>query len=345
MRPHLTGAFYLNTKTYKMEQNAGNNGALITTDAAKSKISIALTKANLLVQSLATRASNLTLNEDGLEEIRQFLADYRQAKKITEETHKIIKSPYFEAGKACDGAKNAVIGELDIISAPVEAAFKRINDEIDKKKREAEAKAEKEKQIKAGVEANILSFATQIAASKTRKELTDVERLINLEKSSSRATKYGDWHEFAIKRYDEVLIPVLKDQKIKVDEYEKIQEQLSKANDPVLADELKEKLEAKENEITQNQIKVQEDALNQQIIPSTEAEEIFPDVTSAGSTMVCEIVDEKTVYKKHRDLLNVELRLLDTKKLGATLRDAGAFQGKDELIFDGLKFTIERKWK
>jgi hypothetical protein len=328
-----------------MEQNAGNNGSLITLDAAKSKISIALTRSNLLVQTFATRASNLILNEDGLEEIRQFLSDKRQATKITEETHKIIKAPFFEAGKACDGAKNAIIGELDAVAKPIEVAFNRINDEINRKKREAEAKAENDRQIKAGVESNILSFATKIAASTTRKDLNDVERLINLEKSPSRATKYGGLHEYAKSRYDEVLIPVLKDQKVKVDEYEKIQEQLSKADNPNLADELKEKLEEKENEIAQNQIKVQEDALNQQSIPSAEAEQMFPDVTSAGSNMVCEIVDEKTVYKKHRELLNVELKLADAKKLGTTLRDAGAFAGKDELIFDGIKFKIERRWK
>jgi len=334
-----------------MEQsNSGNNGVLITLDGAKSKISVALTKVGLIVQSFHTRAAALILNDDpeNLETVKKFLSDKKEAVKVTEETHKIIKKPFFDSGKACDLAKNETIALLDEAANPVEIWYKKTCDEIDRKQREADEKKQKEINIKAGVEANILDFSTKIAACKTKKELTDVERLINLEKSESRTTKYGDLHEFAKNRYNDVLLPIIKDQKVKVDEYEKLQAELKKAADadnPQKIDEINEKLQQKENEILQNQVKVQESALNQQQIPTTESEVILPDLTSGGSVMTCEIVDVKKIFTKHPELLNIELKLAETKKVGAMLRDAGNFDANGELIFDGIKFKIEKKWK
>jgi hypothetical protein len=332
-----------------MEQNAGNN-QLITVDTAKTLMSVALTKANLLVQTIASRASQLIINEDheNLEAASKLLADVRAAKKSVEETHKEVKKPYFDAGKSVDTAKNDMILAIDTAIGDVGDRYNRVMAEIERRKQEAEAKKQKDTQIKSGIEANILDFSTKIAACKTRKELTDVERLINLEKGPSRATKYGEWHEFAIERYNTALLSILKDQKNKIDEYEAIENAIkaaSEANDPAKIDELNTKLEEKGNEIVQNQVKVQEAALNSLVPSNGYAEEVLPEVTKSGSSIICEIVDEKIVYKKHRELLSVELKLSDAKKLATTLRDAGAFQGKDELIFDGMKFTIEKRYK
>jgi hypothetical protein len=329
-----------------VEINAGN-GQLMTIDTAKSKISVALTRVGLLYQSFHTRKSELVLNEDpeNVEAVKKFLSDRKEAKKIVEETHKVIKKPYFDAGKAADNAKSEIIALFDEVGTDVEAWYMKYCNEIDRKRREAEEKKQREDKIKSGVEANVLDFAIKIAGCKTRKQLIEVERLINLEKSQSRALKYGDLHEFAINKYNEALLPIIKDQKPKIDEYEKLQDQLYKADNPVNVDELREKFEQTENEILQNQIKVQEQALNQSPLQTNEVEEILPGITKAGSTMTCEIVDEKIVFKKHRELLNIDLKLVETKKIGAMLRDFGEFQGKDELIFEGIKFTIERKWK
>lgn len=330
-----------------MSDNAGNN-QLITVDAAKIQISVALTKVGLLIQNFHTRKSNLVLNEDqeNLDKISEFIGDKKKAKKVIEENHTVVKKPYFEAGKAVDKAKNELIALLDGPDLDVETWYNSTMNDIDRRKREAEEKRLKEQQIKTGVESNILDFSTKIAGARTRKELTDVERLINLEKSPSRSVKYGEWHQFAIDRYDTVLLPILKDQKTKVDEYEKLQEELAKANNPIEADKIKVELEAKDNEILQNQVKVQEDALNQQQMPqSNEVEEILPDITKAGGNMTCEIIDLKKVFQKHLELLNIDLRLVEAKKLGATLRAAGSFDDNDELVIDGLKFKYDKRWK
>ena len=319
------------------ENNAGNIGQLITIDAAKAKISIALTPLGLVIQSFFTRKEELILNEEpeNLEKVSKFLSDSRLAGRTIEDSHKEIKKPFFEAGKACDAAKNESLKLLDDATKDISAWYNKTLGDIEKRKQEAAAKTVRDNQIKSGVEANILDFSAKIAACKTRKELVDVERLINLEKSPTKATKYGDWHNFAIERYNEVLLPILKDQKIKVDDYEKLEAErkaAEEANDPVKLDEINEKLQNKENEILQNQVTVQSEALKQVIPPSEYVEEVLPEVTKAGSNIICEIVDEKIVYKKHRELLSIELKVSDAKKLATTLRDAGAFAGKMSLF-------------
>lgn len=324
-----------------------HNGSLqpITVDTAKQKFLIELTKVNYLAQTLQNRADALVMNEDNLEEIGKFLADSKAAKKVIETTHAVVKKPYWDSGKNVDQAKNDLIKVFDAIDAPVNQKFQQMSDAIAKRKREAAEKAELERNIKQAVEANILDFSTKIAACTTRQQLTDVERIINLQKSPSGAAKYGDWHEFAISRYDQVLLPILKDQKKKIDEKEKLEAELAKTDDPAKHDELKGKLEEKESEILQNQVKIQEQALNQQQLPSEYAEEVFPEVKQAGSNIICEIVDEKKAFQKQRHLLNIELKLVDAKKLASTLRTSGAFGDKDELIVDGIKFTLERRYK
>lgn len=332
------------------EQTTLNGNQLISVDAAKAKISVALTRLGIVVQSFHTRAAEVERNEEpeSLERASKILADKRAAIKAAEDAHKEGKKPFLEAGKAYDVAKNETIKLIEQSCAELESWYNETMAAIERKKRDAEEKRARDTKIKNGIESNVLEFSTRIAACKTRKELVDVERLINLEKAQSRSAKYGEWHEFAIARFNEVLLPIIREQKIKVEEFERLEAEIALAsseNNPQRIDELKEKLDEKENEILHNQVKVQEQALNMVVPVSEYAEEVLPDIKKTGSTVVCEIVDEQVVYKKRRELLSVELKVSDAKKLAATLREEGAFDGKDEIIVDGIKFTIERRYK
>jgi len=318
----------------------------ITPDAAKQKLSIALTKATFSVQGLQNEADALIFNEDqeNLEKIAAFLAKTKKITKVIDDEHKVIKEPYLEGGRSCDTAKKDMTKSVVDVSDPVRVKYTTLCDKIDRDNKEKERLAEAKKKIEEGIEANVLQFSQQIAACTTRKQLNDIERLINLEKSPSRASKYGDLHQKCIDRYDEVLIPVLKDQKNKLDEQEALQKELDGATDPEKHDEIKEKLEAKQNEITQNQILVQEQALSQPTMSVIEPEVVTTEVKAKRTEMVCEIVDLALVFKKSPELLNIDLKLADAKKLGNTLKEAGAFGTKDELIVNGLKYTIKKVW-
>ena len=141
-----------------------------------------------------------------------------------------------------------------------------------------------------------------------------------------------------------MLLPILTDQKTKIEEKEKLEKQLEKATDPEKHEEIKAKLEEKENEIIQNQVAVQEQALNQESSSVIEPEVIMPDVKVRRTDIVCEIVDLELAFKKSRDLLNIELKVAEAKKIGKILQDAGSFGSKEELISNGIKYTIKKQW-
>lgn len=318
---------------------------IISPERVAQRLSIALTKLSLSSQSMQDEADSLVFNEDqeNLNRIAAFLVKAKKAEKAIEEEHKIIKEPHLAASRACDSAKKDVIGVISSISEPVRKKYTELCESVDRKKREQEQRIENEKRILAGIEANVLTFSQEIAGCFDKKSLTDIERKINLEKSPTRSSKYGDFHQKAIERFDEILIPILKDQKRKIDERDELQKQLESSNSAEKHDELMQKLEEKGNEILQNQVKIQETALNQASV-ETEHEVIMPEVKAKRTDVVAEIVDVSVVFKKNPELLNIELRVIEAKKQGAFLRDSGAFGDKEELIVNGIKYSIRKSW-
>jgi hypothetical protein len=323
-----------------------NGLSVVTVEAAKQKMAIALTKLSLSSQKMQDEADSLVFNEDqdNLDKIKSFIEKTKKAEKSIEDEHKIGKAPFFQAGKAWDNAKNDSIKIISDIKDPVIAKYTSLCNEIDRKAREEAANEAKKKEILAGIEANVLSFSQKIANCGSKKELTDIERLINLEKSESRAVRYGEFHKNAIDRFNDVLLPIIRDQKVKIEEKEAIEKKLAEEVDPEKHDELKEKLEEKENEIIQNKVQVQENALNQAPTESVEPTYITPFVKAKRTDIVPEIVDVVLVFKKQRALLSIDLKVADAKKLGETLKSSGAFGDNNELIIDGIKFTIKKSW-
>lgn len=329
-----------------MTDNSNGNLPAITSDVAKQKFGIALTKATLSFQSMQNEADGLVFNEDqeNLNKIAVFLNKAKKYEKTVEDEHKVIKEPYLEGGRACDTAKKDMLLAIGAVKNPIQEKYTALCNKIDRDNREREEKERLERSILEGIESNVLTFSQQIAACTTRQELNNVERMINLEKSPTRAAKYGDHHKKAIDRFDEVLLPILKDQKKKVDEKEKIEAELLKADDAEKHDELKQKLEEKQNEIIQNQVKVQEQALSQSPVATMEPEIISTEVKVKRTDIVPEIIDLALVFKKTPELLNIELKTLEAKKRGQMFRDAGSFDGKDELIVNGIKYTLKKSW-
>jgi hypothetical protein len=323
-----------------------NNLPAITQDVVKQKISIELTKATISIQAMQDEADALVVNDEpeNLTKVAEFLAKVKKSEGIIDKTHEAGKKPFLEGGRIWDAAKKDLLAATGAVKNPIQAKYTAVCNEIDRKNREAEQKRQAEKQILEGIESNVMSFSQQIAACTTKAELTGVERLINLEKSPNRASKYGDHHQKAITRYDEVLLPILKDQKTKIEEKERIEAELKNATDPEKHDELTQQLEAKENEIVQNQVKVQEQALLQEQPGVQEVEVVVPTIKTKRTDIVCEVVDVALVFKKTPALLNIELKTIDAKKQGQLLKDAGAFGDKDELTVNGIKYTIKKSW-
>lgn len=329
-----------------MEQN--NNLPLITQDKVLARMNIALTQKQLSVQKLQDEADSLEFTEDNIPAISAYLTKLNTIDKVTEEVHKEVKAPFLEGGRVVDAAKNSNLSLTAAIRTPVKAKFDKLCADVERKKAEARKETERQAAILAGIENNVIGFSAKIAACTTNAEIIAIENLINLEKSESRASKYGEFHKQAVDKYDTVLKPILKNQKGKIKEKEALEKQIKdaeEANNPVLLDELNEKKEKVEDEIQQNAVKVQEEALNNAPIEHIpDAEEIFAD-TKFRRTYTIEVADEKEAFKKAKDLLEISVNKTAANVVLQTLKDTGAFKEKADVILNGIKYSEIKNYK
>jgi hypothetical protein len=329
-----------------MEQN--DKLPAISQDKVVAAINIALTKQQLSVQALQNTADNLEFTPEKREEISQFLAKLNSTDKVTEQTHKDGKAPYLEGGRIWDAGKNSTLAIIEAIRKTVKPKFDQMCAEEDRKKSESARQKQREIDITAGIENNVISFSAKIAVCTTNAELLDIERIINLEKSDSRKDKYGEYHQQAVEKYDKVLKPILKSQKEKIKEKEALEVQIQEAeknNDAVKLDELNEKKEIIEEEIQQNSVKVQEEALNNAAIDFIPlAEEVFAD-TKFRRTYTIEVSDEKEAFKKAKDLLDISVNKVKAGIVLQTLKETGVFKDKSEVIVNGIKYSEIKNYK
>lgn len=325
-----------------------NNLPIVSVDTVKAEMNIAFTKIGTSVQALQKQADELVFDEESVESISKFLSDGKKVIKTVGDVHKTGKEPYRLAAKAWDDGKNAILQLLEGIFNPVNDKFQALCRSIDEKKAAIAQEETRKAAIKNGIQANLIQFSAKIAACESTKELLSVESAINLEKSPSRKAKYMEFHEEAIEKYDEVLIPIIKLQKEKIKEKEELDRKIKEAeeaNNPTKIDELKEQKDKIVNEIEQNKVEVQQEALYvEDSFEITPVEEVLPD-TSSRDNIKFEIVDLLTAVKKCPELLEVSIKYRDTQKLAMTLKEAGTFKDKNEVIVNGIRFFIETKYK
>jgi hypothetical protein len=334
----------MSTET-KTEEVKSEPPVLMTPGQMQLKILSELPKINITLPQLQERALKIVMNRDNLTVMRDLKADIKKGKDAAEKIFEKVKKPYWDAGKACDAGKKLVFGEFERIEGMFNAGYERLLRELAEETRLANLKIAQDAAILKGIEDNVIMFSNLMVAAITRKALTEAESRINLEKSPSRATKYGEHHAKAIQRYDTVLIPIIKDQKKKVDELEELNRKLLEAeanNDPDSMDILMEKVDEKSNEILQNHAVIQEAALNQDSFPVIEATEVLPSFKVKRTNYSFEIADLDVAIKKARGLLDITVNNAAAREVLDGLKEKNAFEGKDEVIVDGIKYIATR---
>lgn len=333
------------TTEQKPEEKKSDLPVLMTAGLMQLKINGELPKVNLTLSQLQERALKIIKNRDNLPVMRDLLADTKKGRDIADKVFQRIKKPYWDAGKACDEGKKLVFSEFERIDGMFKSYYDKELAEIAEETRLAKEKKDRDTAILKGIEDNLLIFSNMVITAITKKALTDVESRINLEKSPLRKSKYGERHQFAIERYDTVLLPIIRDQKIKVEELDGINKKILEAeanNDPDAMDVLIEKADIKSNEILQNHADIQEAVLNQDSFPIVEATEILPEVKTKRTNYNYEIADVEVAWKKARHLLEITVDKEAAKEVLAGLKATNAFDGKDEVIVDGIKYIATR---
>ena len=330
-----------------MEETKSQLPALVTLtpEVVQLKINTEVTKHRLSLPDLEKRALKLVKNEDHIKEMKSILDDLKKVDDLAENVFTTTKKPYLDGGRACDAGKKLVLGETQRIRGMFQTDYSRLLKAINDRAVAAAAKKAKDEAIVAGIESNLVTFSNMVIAATTKKALSEVESRINLEKSPSRVAKYGEFHAKAIARYDTVLLPIIKDQKNKLDQMEKLTGQIAEAeasNDPDKMDELIAQQDRVSNEVLQNHSLVQEAALSQDFFPDVEATEVLPGVKTKRTNFSYEIFDLEMAFKKSRDLLEIGIDSKKAKLVKDRLVEEGHFEGKDIVIVDGIKYIATR---
>lgn len=329
----------------KTEDSKSTLPVLMTPKLMELKITSDLAARKLNISDVLKKEQKLVFNEDNLQEMKEVLKDCDLIDKSAEEVHKKVKAPYWDAGKACDAGKNLVLSQTSDIRNRVKPKYDKLLKDIADRALLQQQKEAQNRAILKGIDDSLIVFAQKIVAATSTKALQDVENLINLQKSPSMAKKYGDFHPQAIERFDTVLKPIIKDQKEKVKEIEALNKQREEAeasNDPDKMDEIDNRINDLSDQVLQNNAVVEEAALNQESFAIVEAVEVLPDFKVKRTNFSYEIADLDVALKKSRDLLEISIDSKMAKLKKDALVAEGAFEGKDEVVRDGIRYIATR---
>lgn len=313
-------------------------------EVVKTKISLALTKAETGIQKLATIESSLTYNEDNLDKIKSFLDSVKIAKKVIEDERIILKEPFLLSGRNVDNAAKELNSTLLELETNAHGKYTTLCHSQEKKRKEQELEEQRKKSIKEGIDKNLLEFSSLIAACTTNDELLAIESKLNLEKA--RKSKYAEFYDEFIERAKELNALITKQKGI-IKELESIREAKEKAElasddrELIALEEKQEQIEAKFEE---NKVIVQETSIKQALSPKMYPEtatEVFTPIKSR-KTWKYEVVDEKKAFAA--GMLNTEINTTKAKSALEVLKETQQLLGKEELIVSGIRYYLDTKF-
>lgn len=329
-----------------MEENKVEVPALMTPTLMETKIITGVANKTLSLPALEKRALELVKNEDAIKDMAKLLEDLDELEEVAEETFKTTKKPFLDAAANCDAGKKLVFQNITRIRGMVKPDYDRILADIDTRRRAAATKEVLDKSIRKGIDETCTVFAKKIATAGTGKALLEVERLINLEKSPSKAKKYGEFHDQAKKLFDEKLIPVVKNQKKRFQRLSALHGEMEEAVSDSETQEaiiLQKTIEEVSEDVRKDQALAEDMLLQQDFFPVIEVEEVLPAFRIKRTDISYELVDQGVALKKRPDLLTISLNNKEVKKVAAMMKEAGDFDGKDFLIVDGIKYIVTRQ--
>ena len=328
----------------------------LTPELAKSKIQIALTKAEQSIQKLHDAEAALVYNEDNLDSIAKFIADAKKAKGLVEAERVLLKKPYKEGGEAVDAGAKLLSVDLDLVIAKADAPYQKICREVDARKKAAKAAEDRELKIRGDMDTFKLEYSVKISNAKTSAELVAIERLINLE--TGKENKYFEFlPDFKVSC--EPIRSQLAAQKEKVrllEDLEKQQQEAAKNSDDGAFLEIEEKKEQISSQIEETKINIQETASNQAQQATTPIRQIFAAIPSGGRKLwKWRVVND--VDKEGKEIEGSGLKRAEKKEFAmlvpnekkikdflAENRDSWNDKEIESFIENGIEFYIDKKF-
>ncbi len=271
----------------------------LTPIVVKTKLESALIAVQSGIQTLHDTESKLVYNSDNLQNIADFIAKVKAAKKKVEDERVFLKKPHKDNGDAVDDGAKLVASELEQMLKKAGAKYTEMVTEQNRLKKIQDDEDARIKGIKDGMDNNIMSFSTKIAEAKDLQTLLDLERRLNLETAAEK--KYAEFLPVFKERCAAIraLITLQKQNLKYIDEFDKkVTEALEAGNDEQLED-----LEGKKGEISakveETRTRIQETAINQSTttLPAR-ATQVFNTVKPSRTTVEWKVEDINLLFAK-----------------------------------------------
>lgn len=306
----------------------------LTPEIVKSKLQVALTKAEQSIQGLNDAEASLVYNEDNLGEISKFIEQCKAAEKIVETERVALKEPFLEGGRNVDAGAKLLSTELVTLRQKAHKKYTDLCLEVEKKRHEAEQEANRVKSIRDAMDEFKLAYSVKIADAKTSQELVEIERRINVE--ALNKSKYGEFLD-EFREGLKAIRSLLTAQKVRVRELEalerKAQEAAENGSDEQFL-ELQDKKEALEAQILENKGSIQETAINQATNSAPVTPEIIlPEVKAKRRTWDFEVKDVAALYKKAPHLVQLTPDYEKIKEILKNKVTDGETKGVSEIVY------------
>lgn len=158
----------------------------LTPVLVKSKLEKALISIESGIQTLHTAESKLVYNSDNLQNIADFIAKVRAAKKKVEEERVELKKPHKDNGDAVDDGAKLVAFELENMLKKAGTRYTEMVTEQNRLQKIQDDETKRVKGIKDTIDNTIMTFSTKIAEAKELTTLLDLERRLNLETANEK---------------------------------------------------------------------------------------------------------------------------------------------------------------
>lgn len=313
-----------------------NEERFLPPEKLKANISIALTKQYGNYQKVADHLRNMYVGEDNLKEAQDVLRNTNSMLGFIEDGRKKDKEPALEYGRSVDRTYKEFAAPFEEGKSILQQKVNAVAAIVEAKERKKREEKEKQQRISDGINQFILDYSVKIASATSNEQLLGYERLINLEKANKN--RYADQLPLLIERCND-LNTKIKEQKELIKEKERIEKEKKKADDDKMEELLKKEQEIADK-MEENTILVQEQAANSLIINNDQEE--AEGVKARRTTWKAELVNVKDAVKKSIEMLEISLNATKVRDSINTLKAAGAFKGKTELLVNGIRYYEEK---
>ncbi len=294
-------------------------------------------------QKILQGLSNLHFSKDNLQ---PFYPEFKASDKLLKELDEVRKELGKPSSELLDRLMRIfreVTEPISTLTASKKAELKAANELAAAELRQSQAEKMRVDGIKKKIGDFINEVTRDIGFADDDTKIVSIQKRVGTEKS--RTTYYAEFLP-ELKEKCDALTPVINERKEfirKANDLRNQQEQALIDNDPVKAAQTKGELEYVEAALTENTIRLQEQAFEQASSIETIVPETMINVAKAKTRRwLWKVDDINLVYKKMPHLVTLEPNRQAIDTILATKRADGSLKGKEEEKMNGITFYLEK---